>query len=191
MKSLTNCHKIKRVVHYKAGAGGYTASGDIGPDSAAQNEAQLAFRNDPSVRAQTDAWNRGQSGNFGTNNWNSPPLGYSSVDPLWNVGALPKTPNYQPVQQAQPIAPSPQPLPPRVSADKNRIWDEKVQKSWDNSNNNNNNNNRQNNDLRSGGGIDWNTWNANQQSWTKQTRSGAQQWTSNINHNWPGSAGLL
>ena len=172
---------IKRVIEYSAGAGGYSATGDIGPDIVAQNEAQSAFRNDPSVRAQTDVWNRAQSGSLGANSWNSQPFGWSSADPLWNVAALPKSPTFQP---AQPTAPLLQPQRPTVSEDNYRKRDEKIQKSWDNSNENN----WQKGERRSSGSIDWNTWNANQQTWTKQNR-GPQQWTSNVNHQWPQTSG--
>ena len=176
-------HQILRVIEYTAGAGGYSASGDIGPDSVSQNEAQSAFRNDPSVRAQNDVWNRAQPGNLGANTWNSQPVGWSSADPLWNVAALPKLPNYQPAQQSQFAGYSPQQQSNLENRDQK--WDLKVQKSYDNSNDNKWEKSEQR------GGIDWNTWNANQQTWTKQTRSGPQQWTSNVNHNWQQPSGKI
>lgn len=171
-----------RVVEYSAGANGYSASGDIGTDSDAQNKAQLAQGNDPSVRAQADVWSRSQT-NLGSNpNWGSQPLGWSSVDPLWNVGALPQLPVARPALTVSQPVPQSVPQPSR-RAPVDRVWEEKAQNNWENSNSNDNNWQKSQQNSPS---VDWNTWNSDQQKWTKQKGTGAsQQWTSSIDHEWP------
>ncbi|CAG2167427.1 unnamed protein product, partial [Oppiella nova] len=177
-----------RVVEYTAGANGYQVSGDIGPDSEVQNEAQQQYRSDPSVRAQTDAWSRSRTDTSGANyNRNPSAGGWSSVDPLWNVGALPQQPQAAPIQSVpqQPTQSQPLPRPvPQAPADRDRAWDDNKQQVWDK----NNGNNWPNSDrgVSGGGSVDWNTWNSDQQTWTKPQKSntGAQGWTSRIQHDW-------
>lgn len=199
-----NCHI--RIIEYRAGAGGYSASGDIGPDSAVQEQAQIYQSNDPAVRAQAEAWSRAQPGraNYGTNPWNSPPLGWSSVDPLWNAGALPQQPQSGPAYNVAPSVPSDpwsrtktpprqpiqKPLPPSraitvpqsqvvYAADQDKQVDEGIQNRWDNTDST-----WQRNQPPVSGSVDWNTWNPDQQSWTRQTGGGGsgRQWTSKVDH---------
>ncbi|CAG2114862.1 unnamed protein product, partial [Medioppia subpectinata] len=200
-----------RVVEYTAGAQGYVVSGDVGPDPAVQSEAQAQQRDDPSVRAQVNAWSRANTGPVAANNnqWNG---GWSSVDPLWNAGALPQAPAGAAPAQVEPYRGQPHsrakptPRPARRGQSSDRVWDDRAtQTAWDNSNGQSWPKTESGNSgggigsgvgtgIAGGGSVDWNTWNADQQSWSKPQpqsgrassggQSGGQSWTSSVNHDW-------
>lgn len=157
-----------RVVQYRAGANGYSASGDVGPDPEVQKEAQLLQQADPSVQIQQEIWNKVRSGNWrgwGANSWIAPKTSWNSGVPNWN--AAPPTP--LPTPQPQP----PQPSPPTVESE--RQWDDRSQNQWQNANSN-----AWKSNLNSK--SDWNTWNSEQQNWNKP--NAGTSWTSNIQHQW-------
>ncbi|XP_054153120.1 uncharacterized protein LOC128951860 [Oppia nitens] len=183
-----------RVVEYRAGANGYTVTGDIGPDKATQSAAQYEQRNDPSVRTQADVWNRVQGSSGGSGVGSSLGSGgWSGVDPLWNV-----SPQQSPQQQQQqPLATKHQFQSPAVSGTGDKLWDDKTQSAWDTSSGNNwRSDDRSDGDSGRSGGVrspvDWNTWSSGQNSWTKQQQIGStsgngQSWTSRVQHDWPNS----